>query len=82
MENMTAGDYPTPQTFAEVYKALPNVVKAPKSAFIEEIAELCLCSTQTVRMWIQGVQRPDALKQKLISEKLGIAPETLFPTEV
>jgi transcriptional regulator with XRE-family HTH domain len=78
MEKITAGDY-TPRTFREIYKSLPKLQKAPKAAFIEEIASLCMCSEQTVRMWIQGVQKPDALKQSRISEKLGLNTDVLFP---
>nr|DAS86834.1 MAG TPA: hypothetical protein [Caudoviricetes sp.] len=33
-------------------------------------------------MWIQGVQRPDALKQKMISEHLGVNADVLFPAKV
>lgn len=73
---MTPADY-TP-TFGELYRALPESPKAPKQAFVEEIAELCMCSQQTVRMWIQGTQRPDALKRKLIAERLGYNEEQLF----
>ena len=83
MTKMTQEDYTqveeTPKTFSEIYKALPERTKPPKQAFVERIAELCMCSPQSVRMWIQGVQRPDALKQKLISEELNIPQEELFP---
>jgi hypothetical protein len=30
-------------------------------------------------MWIHGVQKPDALKQKMISDKLGVPANILFP---
>ena len=80
MGKITEKDY---RSFSQIYKSLPerNVVQAPKTAFVKEIANLCMCSSNTVRMWIQGVQNPDPLKQKLISEKLGIPPETLFPAK-
>lgn len=78
VEKMTCTDYYP--TFGDVYRALPEPPKAPKQAFVEEIAELCICSQQTVRMWIQGTQRPDALKRKLIAERLGYSEEQLFPT--
>ena len=78
MKKMTAGGY-TPKTFAERYKALPNRACAPKTKFVREISELCMCSQQTVRMWIQGVQKPDALKQKTISEYMGVPVGELFP---
>ena len=69
------------QSFIQIYKGLPerSAVKAPKTEFVEEIAALCMCSTKTVRMWIHGVQKPDALKQKMISDKLGVPADILFP---
>ena len=78
MDKITEKDH---RSFAQIYKGLPerNVVKAPKTEFVEEIAKLCMCSTKTVRMWIHG-QTPEPLKQKLIGEKLGVDPEILFPT--
>lgn len=80
VEKITSQDYAP--TFGELYKSLPEPPKAPKQAFVEEIAQLCMCSQQAVRMWIQGTQRPDALKRKLIAERLGYSEETLFPTGV
>lgn len=65
--------------FKEYYDALPrSTAKTPKSEFIDEIAELCCVTTQTVRFWLCGVQRPDALKTKLIAEKMGVSPDELF----
>ena len=80
VEKITSQDYAP--TVGELYKSLPEPPKAPKQAFVEEIAQLCMCSQQAVRMWIQGTQRPDALKRKLIAERLGYSEETLFPTSV
>jgi transcriptional regulator with XRE-family HTH domain len=80
MEKIASGDY-TQKTFREIYKGLPEAEKAPKTKFIEEIADLCSVSTQTVRMWIQGTQRPDACKQKIIANELGIEQKLLFPTD-
>lgn len=82
MPKMTAADYAAlcfGESFGGIYRALPTMPKPPKQAFVEEIAELCMVSLQTVRMWIAGVQRPDALKQKLISEHLGVPADILFP---
>lgn len=78
---ITAGDYAS-IAFSDIYHSLPRQAKAPKQAFVEDIATLCCCSQQTVRMWIQGVQRPDALKQKIISDYLGIDADILFPAKV
>lgn len=78
MKKVTPKDY---QSFIQIYKGLPerSAVKAPKTEFVEEIVALCMCSTKTVRMWIHGVQKPDALKQKMISDKLGVPADILFP---
>ena len=77
MKKVTQKDY---QSFIQIYKGLPerSAVKAPKTEFVEEIAALCMCSTKTVRMWIHGVQKPDALKQKMISDKLAFQPIFYF----
>ena len=80
VEKMTCTDYAP--TFGELYRALPEAPKPPKQAFIEEIAELCMCSQQAVRMWVQGKQRPDAVKRKLIAERLGYSVEQLFPEPI
>jgi hypothetical protein len=66
-------------TFRGQYFSLPNKSDSPKARFIKEIAQLCLVSETTVRCWIAGEYRPDALKQKLIAEKLHRKPEELFP---
>lgn len=65
--------------FRKFYDDLPerNVV-APKANFIREIADLCKVTTQTVRMWLYGQQKPDLIKQTLISERTGIPVEELF----
>ena len=80
VEKMTHADYAP--TFGDLYRALPEPPKAPKQAFVEEIAKLCVCSQQAVRMWIQGKQQPDALKRKLIAQRLGYSEEQLFPNSV
>ena len=78
MKKVTRKDY---QSFIQIYKGLPgrSAVKAPKTEFVEEIAALCMFSTKAVRMWIHSVQKADALKQKMISDKLGVPADILFP---
>ena len=79
---MTFKDFPVGNaSVVEYYKSLPDrrVVKAPKSAFVEYIAHKTLKSEKTVRMWIAGVQTPDALTQKVIAEELGVPQDQLFP---
>ncbi len=52
----------------------------PAQTFIEDIAELTKRSTNTVRMWIQGKQKPDALAQTQIAERYNLDISALFPT--
>lgn len=65
-------------TFKDLYlreKEKPT----PAQSFIEDVAELTKRSVNTVRMWIQGKQTPDALAQSQIAEKYNIDMSTLFP---
>lgn len=65
--------------FREIYDALPTrAAKAPKTAWVETLAEKCMVSEQTVRCWVYGTQKPDAIKQSIISRELGIPAEELF----
>ena len=67
------------KSFRSIYNSLPKNTQSPKAQFIQEIAELCKVSEITVRMYISGVYRPDALKRSLIAKKLNANPDTLFP---
>ena len=49
-----------------------KVSKAPKSAFVDQIASVTMKSTKTVRCWLSGAQKPDALAQAMIEKELGI----------
>lgn len=71
------------RTFRGYYDALPDrkVSKAPKSAFVDRIAEVTMKSTKTVRCWLAGVQKPDALSQSMIEKELNIPVAELFPEE-
>jgi len=57
--------------FRLFYDALP-----PKA----EVAPKTLCKVHevTVRCWIAGTQKPDALKTSIISKELGIPEQELF----
>lgn len=67
-------------TLKEYYDKLPErVVKAPKTEFIKELADMCRVKTITVRHWLYQRRTPDQLKKELISDKLGIKIEDLFP---
>lgn len=65
--------------FRQIYDALPSKAPiAPKSAFVKKIAALCKVHEVTVRCWIAGTQKPDALKTSIISKELGIPEQELF----
>lgn len=64
--------------FRKIYDALPTPPPAPKTAFVRRIAELCKVHEVTVRCWLAGTQKPDALKTTLIAKELGVPAETLF----
>ena len=65
--------------FRQIYDALPaKAPVAPKTAFVKEVAELCKVSEKTVRCWLAGAQKPDALKRSLLSQKLGVPENELF----
>ena len=65
--------------FRQIYDALPSKApKAPKSAFVAEIAELVKVHEVTVRCWIAGTQKPDALKTSIIAKHLGVSENELF----
>lgn len=65
--------------FRQYYDSLPerNVI-APKANFVRDIAELCKVNPATVRMWLYGQQKPDALKQAIIADKIGVPASELF----
>lgn len=81
MSKMTEKDY---KSFRQIYDDLPDrsVVKAPKTEFVEHIATLTMKSTKTVRCWIAGVQKPDALTLSIIEKDLGMPGNVLFPNNV
>lgn len=72
------------QSFTQIYKSLPerNVVKAPKTEFVERIANITKKSPKTVRCWIAGTQVPDALTQDVLEREFKIPATFLFPKEV
>lgn len=39
-------------------------------------------STKTVRCWLAGTQKPDALSQSVIEKELGVSSNILFPEEI
>ena len=68
MSELTEKDYPT---FTQMYKSLPerSSIKAPKTEFVEKVAKITKKSVKTVRCWIAGTQKPDALKEFKVPAK-------------
>lgn len=65
--------------FREIYDSLPARQEvAPKTDWVNKIAEITKSHPTTVRAWIYGTQKPDALKTSIISKHLGIPEDELF----
>lgn len=69
--------------FRGIYDSLPErrVVKAPKSAFVDRIAAITMKHPNTVRCWLSGAQKPDALSRAMIEKDLGVPASELFPED-
>lgn len=69
------------KTFRQLYDELPDrsTVKAPKTEFIEHIADVTMKSVKTVRCWLAGAQTPDQLTKAVIEKELNVPSEILFP---
>lgn len=65
--------------FRQIYDALPTrAARAPKTVWVERMAEICMVNESTVRCWLAGTQKPDALKTSLLSKELGVPADELF----
>ena len=75
---ITEKDYPT---FTQMYKNLPerSSIKAPKTEFVEKVAKITKKSVKTVRCWIAGTQKPDALAQSVLEKEFKVPAKYLFP---
>lgn len=65
-------------TFLDLYQ---EEKKKPTAAqtFVADISQLTHRSTNTIRMWISGRQKPDELAKSILAERFGTDMETLFP---
>lgn len=61
--------------FSEYMKSLPY----PRREVVEEIAEKCKVSSNSVYRWIQGKSKPNALCRGLVADYLGMQESELFP---
>ena len=62
--------------FTDYMKSLPN----QQQETIKKLAEIT-CSTPAAYRWINGVNPPTPIKQKIIAEYLGMSVEELFPSK-
>lgn len=66
-------------TFRTIYDKLPaQKVVAPKTEWIKRMADICKVHPTTVRCWLAGTQKPDALRISLLSKELGVPENELF----
>lgn len=65
------------KTLKELYEEI-EVPANPQMAFIRYVSELTHKSELTVRLWIKGTHKPDALTIKVLAEALNVDPDTLF----
>lgn len=75
-----------PRTFWERYQELEDKVvvdletqETQKAKFLREVGEATLSSPTTVQIWATQGQTPIPIKQKAISDLLGVPVEELFP---
>ena len=66
-------------TFRKIYDNLPaqNVVFF-FFLFFKRMAEIGKVHPTTVRCWLAGTQKPDALRISLLSKELGVPENELF----
>jgi len=63
---------------AEYYEQLPEIT-APKTEFVNRIAELCNLKAPTVRLWVKGKTTPnDPEHLTILAQETGIDKENLF----
>lgn len=63
--------------FTEYMKSLPN----QQMDTVKKLAEITCSTPAAVYKWVNGVNLPSALKQKVIAEYLGMSVEELFPKD-
>ena len=63
--------------FTYYMKSLPN----QQQETIKKLAEITCSTPAAVYRWINGVNPPTPIKQKIIAEYLGMSVEELFPSK-
>lgn len=64
-------------TLADLYKE-HRQRPTPAQEFIEEVARVTEKSTATVKQWLCGTYKPDALACKIIAKHFNVDPNYLF----
>lgn len=65
------------KTFKQLYDEQKNK-PTPAQEFIAEVAQITHKTEGTVKMWLCGQQKPDALAQSIIAEHFGVDVKYLF----
>ena len=69
-------------TFKEIYTNEKEKAGGSKpSAFIQDIADAAMVSTETVIQWVGGWRNPSKAAAHLVSNHLGIPADELFPRD-
>lgn len=68
------------KTFKELYDERKNK-PTPAQEFIAEVASITHRTETTVRLWLCGQQKPDALACSIIAEHFDVPAEGLFPNQ-
>lgn len=63
--------------FTDYMKNLPN----QQMDTIKKLAEITCSTPASVYRWINGLNPPAPIKQKIIAEYLGMSVEELFPSK-
>lgn len=63
--------------FTDYMKSLPN----QQQETIKKLAEITCSTPAAVYRWINGVNPPTPIKQKIIAEYLGMSVAELFPSK-
>ena len=63
--------------FTDYMKSLPN----QQMDTIKKLAEITCSTPASVYRWINGLNPPAPIKQKIIAEYLGMSVEELFPSK-
>lgn len=69
----------TKTNFRKIYEALPTSrVVSPKKEWVEGVALAARVHPATVRCWLAGTQKPDALRTEIVAKHLGVSTDNLF----